>query len=90
LCYPSPVVSDAADSADGIFDSCTHPDDPASGSAFTTERNVDAQCPEERLRAAQAASEGTGIFGPGCGVGKSIIALRKKRLLAGRSHGGET
>jgi hypothetical protein len=25
--------------------------------AFTTERNVDAQCPQEHLRATQAASE---------------------------------
>jgi hypothetical protein len=29
-----------------------HPDDPASGAAFTTEGNVDAQGPQERLRAA--------------------------------------
>jgi hypothetical protein len=54
--------------------------------ADAAERFVDAQCLEEGLRATQAASDGTAIFGPACGVGKSIIAtaLRKKRLLAGR------
>jgi hypothetical protein len=54
-----PIVTDAADGADGS----THSDDPASGSAFTTERNVDAQCPQEGLRATQAATAGTGFLG---------------------------
>jgi hypothetical protein len=52
LCYPSPVVSDAADGADGfdgIFERRTYPDDPASGSAFATERNVDAPVPAGRF-----------------------------------------
>jgi hypothetical protein len=34
--------------------------------AFATERNVDAQRAQERLRATQAASERAGIFGPAC------------------------
>jgi hypothetical protein len=41
-------------------------DHPSSWSAFTTEGNVDAQDPKERLRATQAASERAGIFGPAC------------------------
>jgi hypothetical protein len=32
--------------------------------AFATECNLDAQGPQERLRATQAASEHAGIFGP--------------------------
>jgi hypothetical protein len=36
---------------------------PAPGPAFTAERNVDAQCPQERLRATQAASKRAGILG---------------------------
>src|SRR5262249_46870491 len=48
------LVADAADGTDGIFLSCSYPNDPASGPAFPT---VDAQCPQERLRATQAASE---------------------------------
>ena len=47
------MVADAADGADGIVAKSTHPDDSVSGSAFTTERNVDAQGPQERLRAAR-------------------------------------
>ena len=39
-----------------------HPDHPAAGSAFTTERNGDAQCPQKRRRATQAASEPRGGF----------------------------
>ena len=41
-----------------------YPNDPASGPAFPAEGNVDAQCPQERLRATQAASKRAGIFGP--------------------------
>jgi hypothetical protein len=44
------IVADAADGADGIFLSGTYPNDPASGPAFATEGNVDAQYPQERLR----------------------------------------
>jgi hypothetical protein len=47
------MVADAADGADGIFPSCTHPDQSAS-SSDTTEHNVDARCSQERLRATQA------------------------------------
>jgi hypothetical protein len=60
------IAADAANGADGIFESPAYPDDPAAGMAFTTERNVDAQSPQERLRATQAASEHAGIFGPAC------------------------
>jgi hypothetical protein len=40
------------------------PDHPASGVTFTTEANLDAQGPEEALRAPQAAGECPGILGP--------------------------
>jgi hypothetical protein len=61
------IIADSADRADGIFESCAHPDDPASGSAFTTERNVDAQCPQERLRTTQPPGERARISWPACG-----------------------
>jgi hypothetical protein len=35
-------LADAADGADGILAGRTHPDDPISGAAFTTERNLNA------------------------------------------------
>jgi hypothetical protein len=41
----SPDVADAADGADDIS---AHPDYPVSGSAFSTEGNLDAVRPEER------------------------------------------
>jgi hypothetical protein len=37
----APMVADDADGADNIFLSCTYANDPASGSAFATEGNVD-------------------------------------------------
>jgi hypothetical protein len=52
-----------ADGADGIFERRAHPDYSASGSAFTTEGNVDAERPKKRLRPTQVAGEGAGIFG---------------------------
>jgi hypothetical protein len=39
-------------------------DDPISGWTLASKRNVDADGPEERLRATQSAREGTRIFGP--------------------------
>jgi hypothetical protein len=41
-----------------------HPDDPASGAAFTTEGHLDAHGPQEGLRPAQTAGERAWIFGP--------------------------
>ena len=49
------LVADTADGTDGIFLSYTYPNDPASGPAFPTEGNVDAQGSQERLRATRAA-----------------------------------
>src|SRR5262245_60029061 len=57
-----------------MFLSCTYPNDPASGPAFPAEGNVDAQCPQERLRTTQAASEGAGIFGP-AGRARNAVAI---------------
>src|SRR5215510_13687716 len=68
------LVADAADGTDGIFLRCTYPNDPASGPAFPAEGNVDAQCPQERLRAAQAASECAGIFGPASALPQKVVA----------------
>ena len=56
------IVADAADGADGVCGRM-HPDDPASGVALTTKGYVDAQGPQERLRAPQPAGQGPGIFG---------------------------
>src|ERR1700730_10598224 len=54
-----PIGADAADGADGIFERRAHRNEPGSGAAFTAEDNVDAQCPKEGLRAAQAAGKRT-------------------------------
>jgi hypothetical protein len=40
---PSSDVADAADGADGISETRAHSDYPASGVAFTTEANLDAE-----------------------------------------------
>ena len=53
-----------------------YPDDPASGPAFPAEGNVDAQCAQERLRAPQAASECTGIFGPASALTQKVSKAR--------------
>ena len=58
-----PSIADAADGADGIFDRRAHPDYSLSGSAFTTEGNVDAERPKKCLRPTQVAGEGARIFG---------------------------
>ena len=56
--------ADAADGADGIFERRAHPDYSISGSAFTTEGNVDAERSKKCLRPAQVASEDSRILGP--------------------------
>jgi hypothetical protein len=57
------VVADTADGADGLFGARADPDHPASSSTFTTELNVNAHDPQERLRTTQAAGEARGFFG---------------------------
>jgi hypothetical protein len=42
--------TDDADGADGIFSARAHPDHSRPQPAFTGERDLDAQCAEERLR----------------------------------------
>jgi hypothetical protein len=65
LCGGSrPNLANAADRADAIFAARTHPDDPISGAAFTTEGNVDAHGPQEGLSPAKAAGECAGIVRP--------------------------
>src|SRR5271166_5048098 len=59
-----PTIADAADGADGIFERRAHPDYSASGSAFTTEGNVDAESPKKCLRPTQVPGQGARIFGP--------------------------
>jgi hypothetical protein len=71
------MVADDADGADGILLNCTYPNDPASSSAFTTERNLDAQAPQERLRATQTASERARIFGP---VGTAVTGAGLQKV----------
>ena len=59
--------ADGADGADGVFWPRTDPDHSGSSSAFTTEGNVDAQYPKERLRTTQSAGEFPGALGPSRG-----------------------
>src|SRR5947209_16962545 len=73
-CLTVILVADAADGTDDIFLSCTYPNDSASGPAFPAEGNVDAQCPQERLRATQAASECAGIFGPASALTQKVVS----------------
>ena len=56
-------MTDAADGTDG-FAHDTNPDDPVAGAALTSEGDVDAERPQERLRPAQLAGELAGAFGP--------------------------
>jgi hypothetical protein len=80
------LVADAADDTDGIFLSCTYPDDPSSGPAFSAEGNVDAKCPQECLRATQAASACARTFGPAGAlaheVGPTVGICLKRAALA--------
>jgi hypothetical protein len=69
--------ADAADGADGISERLAQLDYPASGSAFTTEGNLDAERPKKCLRPAQVASEGAGIFGP-----VDVVACRARAFNA--------
>ena len=60
-------MADAIDDADGIdraFKSGAHPDHPCPCSAFTRERDLDAQRPQERLRPPQSTGERPRIFSP--------------------------
>src|SRR5262245_2204828 len=67
-------MADGADGADGTFGPRTDPDHPASSSAFTSEGNVDAQHPKERLLTAQAAGECAGILGPAGALTQKVVA----------------
>ena len=58
------MIADTVDREGGIFESAMHPDDSVSGSAFTTEDNVDAPCPKERRRVTQAAQRRAEVLGP--------------------------
>src|SRR2546423_15447972 len=61
------ILADAADGTDSaprLIGRRTYPDDPISGSALTTKRNINTECPKKRLRATQAAGESARIFGP--------------------------
>jgi hypothetical protein len=69
------LVADAADGADGIFERLTYPDGPAPCPAFTTRGNVDTYCPQEGLRAPQAARKRAGIFRPAGAVPRSAITV---------------
>jgi hypothetical protein len=58
------TIADVADGADGIFQRRAYPDYSASGAAFTTKGNVDAEHPKKCLCPAQMPSESAGVFGP--------------------------
>ena len=55
-----------------------------SGSAFTTERNLDTERPKKRLYATQVAGEGAGIFRP-TGAVLGIRSLLRSTLARRRS-----
>jgi hypothetical protein len=65
------MVADVADDSSG------YPDNPVSRSTFTTERNLDAQGSQERLRATQTASERARIFGP---VGTAVTGAGLQKV----------
>jgi hypothetical protein len=54
---PIAAAARAGGGADSIARNCIYADNPISGFAFTTERDLDAQGSQERLRPASAASE---------------------------------
>ena len=60
------ILADAADGTDGAasFLHRSDRDEAISRSALTAERNLNADCPQERLSATQAARKGTRIFRP--------------------------
>src|SRR5258708_37193578 len=58
------TIADVADGADGIFQRRAYPDYSASGAAFTTKGNVEAEHPKKCLCPAQMPSESAGVFGP--------------------------
>jgi hypothetical protein len=72
---PASMIADAADGADGTLESPAYPDDPASGSAFTTEANADAQYPKECLPTTKAACQRAGIFGQSTTVPRNPVAI---------------
>jgi hypothetical protein len=72
------TIADVADGADGIFQRRAYPDYSASGSAFTTEGNVDAERPKEALRPTQVAGEGAGILGPAGAVLRNTLTAAFK------------
>jgi hypothetical protein len=67
LIAPRPITAGSADNADGtdgIFSSRAHLDHLGSCPAFTSERDIDTQRPEERLRPPQSTGERPRIFCP--------------------------
>jgi hypothetical protein len=57
------MLADATDGADGIFASCAHADDPVSSSPFAAECNVEAQYPQQGLRATHRPVSARGFWG---------------------------
>src|SRR5271166_1710996 len=75
---PRPIIvarTDDADDADGIFSTRAraHPDHSGACPAFTRERDLDAQRPQERLRPPQSTGERPRIFCPCCAP-RDVIA----------------
>jgi len=80
--------TDDADGADGIFSTRAHPDHSRPCPAFTRERDLDAQRPEERLRPSQQTGERPRIFCP-CRAARDVSAstLRTQTQEVGRAPG---
>jgi hypothetical protein len=81
------AVADAADGADGIFGTRVDPDHPGSSAAFTTEGNVDAHYPQERLRTTQSAREGPRVLRPSCGSAREAVT---RQVCTGTQQVGRT
>src|SRR5262245_6400762 len=71
-----------------------HPDYSASGSAFTTERNLDTERPKKRLCATQLAGEDAGIFRPTGAAARDTITAAfdadPQKIGGGARPGGAT
>ena len=77
-----PTIADAADGADGIFDRRAHPDYSLSGSAFTTEDNIDAERTQDWLGPPQSAGERSRASWPSTlasprGIAGTLYAVKK-------------
>src|SRR5262245_11400034 len=68
-------AADGADGSSGILNCGVNPDDPAPDAALTSEGDVDAYRPQERLRPTQVARQRAGIFRPAAKSPRNAVAV---------------